>query len=142
EKMADIEAPTLQGSPQRLSDYRGKVLLLDLWATWCSPCKQAIPALREMKEELQGRPFQLISISVDDDPETVLEYIETEQAMPWVHWHVGPEHEQIDGIVGYPTYFVIDENGVLQAKLVGSGSEHRIRKELIRLVEIAERDGS
>ncbi|MGS2723447.1 TlpA family protein disulfide reductase [Porticoccus sp. GXU_MW_L64] len=138
--LAGINTVNLNGDADSLSNYRGKVVLIDLWATWCSPCKEAIPALREITEELVGRPFQMVSASVDDEAQTVVGYIEEEQAMPWVHWHLGPEQQQISGITHYPTYLIVDEQGILRAKLVGNNSEHRIREELLRLVALAEGD--
>ncbi|MDM3870841.1 TlpA disulfide reductase family protein [Porticoccus sp. W117] len=137
--LADFEVADLNGNPDRLSNHTGKVLLIDIWATWCSPCKEAIPDLRAIQEELAARPFEMISASVDDEAETVLEYIQEEQPMPWIHWHLGPEQTQISGITGYPTYLVVDHKGILKAKITGSGSEHRIREELLRLIKLAEK---
>lgn len=137
EPMANIQTVNLDGDVDQVSNYKGKVLLIDLWATWCSPCKAAIPGLATMNEELAGKPFQLISMSVDNAPDDVIEYIEAEQSMPWVNWHVGPDNDQINalGIVGYPTYFLVDEKGILRAKSNHFGNE--MRADLILLLEKA-----
>lgn len=130
----NIRAKTLQGLDDQLSNYQGKVVLIDLWATWCSPCRAAIPELFALNEDLEGRGFQLISISVDDEPQDVIDYIEDGNPMPWVHWHVGRSHSQISkmGISGYPTYFLLDEQGILRAK--GNHFGNEMRAELLGLV--------
>ena len=138
EPMVNLQVENLQGEADQVANYRGKVVLIDLWATWCSPCKTAIPGLRQMNAELKGKPFQLISMSVDEDPQDVIDYIEDEQPMPWVNWHVGRGSDQVSrlGIVGYPTYFLLDTNGVLRAR--GNHFGNRMRSELMRLLEGAQ----
>lgn len=135
EPMANIQAKSLQGEDDQVSNYQGKVVLIDLWATWCSPCKAALPELFELNAELEGKPFQLISMSVDDDAQDVIDYIEDEQPMPWVNWHVGRGNAQIKklGIVGYPTYFLVDEKGILRAK--GNHFGNEMRAELLDLID-------
>lgn len=113
--LPDVTANNLEGEPDRLSNYRGKVVLIDFWATWCGPCKAALPGIAELKKELAGKPFEVISISVDDDVETVLGYQENEQPMPWVNWHIGPDSEILTewAVRGYPTYYLVDAAGVI-----------------------------
>lgn len=113
--LPDVEAKNLQGQMDSLANYRGKVVLIDFWATWCGPCKAALPGIAELKKELAGKPFEVISISVDDEVETVLGYQENEQPMPWVNWHIGPDSEILTewAVRGFPTYYVVDVEGVI-----------------------------
>ncbi|WIO74010.1 TlpA disulfide reductase family protein [Porticoccaceae bacterium LTM1] len=110
-----VIANNLEGEQDSLSNYRGKVVLIDFWATWCGPCKAALPGIAELKKELANKPFEVISISVDDDVETVLGYQDSEQPMPWVNWHIGPDSEILTqwGVRGYPTYYLVDAEGVI-----------------------------
>ncbi len=102
----------LDGTEEPLSAYRGRVLLIDFWATWCVPCIDALPELREMVGELPADRFALLAISVDEELETVTEFMERE-AMPWYNWHLGlsSDLERILNVRGFPTYLLADENG-------------------------------
>lgn len=129
--LPDVEAQNLQGEMDSLANYRGKVVLIDFWATWCGPCKAALPGIAELKKELTGKPFEVISISVDDEVETVLGYQENEQPMPWVNWHIGPDSEILTewAVRGFPTYYVVDAEGViLSNKYLDNTMKDQIRE--------------
>ena len=102
----------LDGTEEPLSAYRGRVLLIDFWATWCVPCIAALPELREMVAGLPADRFALLAVSVDDELETVTEFMERE-AMPWYNWHLGrsSDLERILDVRGFPTYLLADANG-------------------------------
>lgn len=104
----------LDGSEENLSAYSGKVILVDFWATWCGPCVGALPELRELASAYPKDQFEILAISVDDEVETVLEFMDDEP-MPWAQWHVGSESElaQTWHIRVYPTYVVVDQDGVI-----------------------------
>ena len=100
----------------KLSNYKGKVVVLDIWATWCGPCKAMIPHEREMNEKLKGKPFAFISISGDDTKETLTSFLEKEK-MPWVHWFADRKGILKDwNIRFYPTMYILDHKGVIRAK--------------------------
>ena len=105
----------LDGAEESLSAYRGRVLLIDFWATWCVPCIHALPDLREMVADLPADRFALLAISVDEELDTVTEFMKQE-AMPWDNWHVGLSSgiERILDVRGFPTYLLADENGTIQ----------------------------
>ena len=115
---------TLDGEEVVLADYRGKVVLLDFWATWCKPCRNAVPHLRRMTKRLEDQPFVLIGISVDHDEEALRRYLE-EEDITWTQvWDPSNQSSQVFGIRSYPFYAVIDHEG-RPARIVrgwGSGS--------------------
>lgn len=113
----------------KLSNYKGKVVVLDIWATWCGPCKAMIPHEREMNEKLKGKPFAFISISGDDTKETLTSFLEKEK-MPWVHWFADRKGILKDwNIRFYPTMYILDHKGVIRAKgLRGEELEKKVNE--------------
>ena len=111
-KLLDLKGTRLDGAEERLSDYRGRVVLLDFWATWCRPCVAALPKLRELVAKLPADRFAIVAISVDEERGTVTRFIEDEP-MPWTNWHAGEGSEiaWLLKIEEFPTYVLVDEHG-------------------------------
>lgn len=116
-QLPDVAGKRLDGVEEHLSDYRGRVVLLDFWATWCVPCIAALPRKRQLVADLPADRFALLSISVDANLETVTGFIEDEP-MPWANWHVGMTSEitRVLNVHSYPTYILLDENGSILAR--------------------------
>lgn len=118
--LPEVTGMRLDGVEERLSDYRGRILLLDFWATWCKPCVAALPQLREMVAKLPADRFAMVAISVDEKLGTVTRFIQDEP-MPWTNWHAGKESDlgRLLRIRGYPTYVLVDESGKILARFKG-----------------------
>lgn len=104
-----------------LKDLRGKVVVLDFWATWCPPCRAAIPHTNELVKKMKDKPFVFVSISSDAKKETLTEFLKKNE-MPWTHWWEGVGENtlgQVWGVTGIPTVYVIDAKGVIRHKEVG-----------------------
>ncbi|HEV2617248.1 MAG TPA: TlpA disulfide reductase family protein, partial [Candidatus Acidoferrales bacterium] len=63
------------GKPMRLSDLRGKVVVLNFWATWCPPCVEEMPSLVQMQKKFQGKDVTVLAVSVDDDPDAYHKFL-------------------------------------------------------------------
>jgi thiol-disulfide isomerase/thioredoxin len=120
----EAKSTDLEGKAVKLSDYKGKVVVLDFWATWCQPCRGMIPHERAMVKKHAGKPFVFISVSADEKKETLKEFIDKEP-MPWVHWWSGADGGLAKewNIQGFPTFYIIDAKGVIRGKVVGGGDE-------------------
>jgi thiol-disulfide isomerase/thioredoxin len=113
----EIKIQAVDGTEARLSALKGKVVVLDIWTTWCVPCKAMIPHEREMVERLKDKPFVLVSISADEKKETLTAFLAKEK-MPWTHWWNGQEGgimEEWD-VKYVPMVYVIDSRGVIRHK--------------------------
>ena len=112
-----VVAQDLDGKTVDVKTFKGKVVVLDVWATWCGPCKSLIPSERAMVERLKHKPFVFVSISVDQDKQTLIDFLAKEK-MPWPQWWVGVNSKFGDvwDIRHYPTIYVIDANGVIRDK--------------------------
>ncbi len=129
----------VKGGEVRLSALKGKVVVLDIWTTWCGPCKAMIPHEREMVERLKDKPFTLVGISCDEEKSTLIEFL-AKQSMPWTQCWNGPN----GGIASawevqyYPTIYVIDTEGVIRHKdLQGEKLEEAVNHLLSQPVSTA-----
>ncbi|HTK78083.1 MAG TPA: TlpA disulfide reductase family protein, partial [Gemmataceae bacterium] len=118
----EAESNDIDGKAVKLSDHKGKVVVLDFWATWCGPCVGMIPHERDMVKKHEGKPFVFISVSADEKKEKLKEFLEKEK-MPWTHWWNGQDGGVVKkwNVRAFPTMYIVDAKGVLRAKIVGGG---------------------
>jgi peroxiredoxin len=110
----------LSGSVVDLQHLRGRVVLLDFWATWCMPCRGEFPHLRHVAEVFTDRPFSLVSISLDEDVEKARRMIETER-LAWTHISDGgweTELAKLYHVTAIPSTFLLDKEGRINARNV------------------------
>ena len=121
----DIVGQDLDGIEFKLSDYRGKVIMLDFWGHWCGPCRQMYPQEREMVEQLAKAPFVLLGMNSDHSREFAQEAVEKE-GLSWRHFWNGRKGTRGPiaskwNVQEWPTIFLIDGAGVIRYK--GRGDE-------------------
>lgn len=130
----DFSLIDLNGRQLSLADYRGKVVLLDFWATWCGPCRIEIPGFVELQERYRAQGLAVIGISMDDGPEPVREfYREYKMNYPVA---MGDEKvsELFGGIFGLPTTFLIGRDGRLYSKRTGATDVSVFEEEIKELL--------
>ena len=140
EKAANAEMKNLDGSPTKVSDRKGKVLLLNMWATWCGPCRGEMPALVKMQEEHGPKGFEIIGLNTDDgDTKEMVEKFAEEMKLNYtLVW--SPTEQQnallkISNFNGIPQSFIIDRDGNLRGVFRGGGkAEVKKMEELVAKV--------
>jgi thiol-disulfide isomerase/thioredoxin len=122
---------TLDGQHISMDELQGKVVLLDFWATWCGPCREALPHVRELAKKFQGQPLVILSVSLDDDEQKWKEFVAT-NGMTWPQYRDGGFTSPISkmfNVTAIPHTFTIDADGVLQDEHIGDASiEGKLKK--------------
>jgi thiol-disulfide isomerase/thioredoxin len=114
-----ITLPVVGGGTSDLTNDRGKVILVNFWATWCEPCKSEMPGLQQLADELTDKPFRLYSIDLQEDPAQIQAF---EQQYGLDLYAVMDEDGNATreyGVRALPSTFVIDQQGVLRLQRLG-----------------------
>ena len=135
----EISGIDAAGTIFKLSEFKGKVVLLDFFADWCPWCRKMYPAEKQMVERLKNRPFALLGVNTEN--QAVLTRLVAEQGVTWRTWadgQNGPIARQFQ-IESFPTLFLIDAEGIVRAHYAGSPSEEDLNKAIESLLVEAER---
>ncbi len=126
----DFSLPDLAGQRLHLSSYRGKVILLDFWATWCDPCRDEIPRFVELQNRYGGQGLQIIGVSMDDGPEPVRDFYQHFKMNYPVVMGNAKMGELYGGVLGLPIAFLIGRDGRINGKHVGATDISVFEKEI------------
>ncbi len=110
-----------EGKPRALADFRGRVILLNLWATWCPPCRKEMPNLDRLQEKLGGPDFEVVALSIDRGGLFAVEsfYDEMDIRNLKIYLDVNAEAMAALGAVGLPTTLLVDRDGRELWRIVG-----------------------
>lgn len=125
----EIEGEDLNGLPWKLSETRGKVVMISFWATWCGPCMSMVPDEKALVERMKGRPFALVGVNGDEDRGQAKSIVAREGISWRSFWGGGPKGPLIVrwGVTQWPTVYLIDAKGVIRAEgLYGAHLEKAI----------------
>lgn len=113
----ELVSVDLTGKPVRLVDLTGRVVVLDVWATWCGPCVAMIPQHRKLTKKYSEKPFTLVSINADENRDTLTKFMK-KNPMPWTHWYNGSDGNIIAelNVSSHTRVFVLDEKGIIRFK--------------------------
>lgn len=127
----------LKGNPMSLADYRGKVILLSFWATWCAPCMSAIEHEKKLVEHFDANQFAIVGVNGDSDPSTAMRAV-AEHGIIWrsfqnkreggaafeLEWHIG----------GWPTFYLLNSKGVIERRWTELPPESELKSAISELL--------
>jgi peroxiredoxin len=133
-KFPDFDEKDLAGKPLSIANYKGKVVLIDFWATWCGPCVQELPNVLKAYEKHHAAGFEIIGISLDKDEQKLKTFIE-EKKVTWQQYFDGKGWESKlagkYGIQSIPATYLLDGEGkILGSNLRGEALEEAVAKAL------------
>jgi peroxiredoxin len=117
----DFTLPDMAGKNQQLSDYRGKVIFLNFWATWCKPCKEEMPSMQVLWDNLKKEDFVMLAISMDRVTTTkeISPFVESLKLTFPILTDSWGQTDKRYKLMGVPETYIIDQNGVLREKVIG-----------------------
>jgi thiol-disulfide isomerase/thioredoxin len=131
----DFEVITLSGDVVSLKSLAGKLVVLDFWATWCLPCRDAVGELKSLTRKYPKDSVVLLSVSADLGPQEWREFI-AQRKMDWPqYWDQDQKMRQLFDVRGYPTYIVIGRDGVIRDRIVGFDGKQSIVARLKQSLE-------
>jgi len=117
--VAEIALPDLEGKTVRLSDFRGEVVLVNFWATWCPPCVEEMPSLQKLQEVLGDKGLRVLAISVDENVEDVERFRKDLQVSLPILLDPGAKVAHTYATFKFPETYIVDRDGKLAGKVIG-----------------------
>lgn len=131
----DFTLPLIDGGQLQLSSYRGKVVLLDFWATWCVPCREETPHFVELQQKYGAQGLQIIGVSMDDSPDPVHTFYQQFHVNYPVVMGTADVGAAYGGVLGLPIAFLIDREGRIYAKHMGATDAAVFEKDITTLLQ-------
>jgi peroxiredoxin len=132
----DFTVKDMNGAKVRLADYKGKVILINFWATWCPPCKMELPGFIELYDQYKDKGLVILGVSGDDDAETLRTFA-TEWKINYPILVGRDEEELLDAygpLYGYPTSVIVGRDGAVCGRHVGPATKEEFEREIKALL--------
>ncbi len=132
--LAQTQPPDVAPQIEDNSDFRGKVVVLDFWATWCGPCMQSLPGTNKVAKAYKDKGVVVLAINVWDDPANFKEWVPKHLEYDSILFALDPNGQKEDiaktlyKVSGIPTQYVIDAKGIIRASFLGAGPEEELEK--------------
>jgi thiol-disulfide isomerase/thioredoxin len=131
--MSELSTADLNGKPWKLSDYRGQVVLLNFWASWCPPCRMETPGLVRVAQEYSGKGVAFAGVAMDDDMAPVRKFVDSYH-VPYPVLVPPPGDSFASRVESLPTTLLIDREGRIAKAYNGAESERVFRQDLDQLL--------
>lgn len=121
DELNSLSLVDVEEQPVALESFKGKVILLNFWATWCPPCIKEMPSMERLRNELSGKPFEVVAINVGESPTTVSSFmleLDTELTFPILLDQDAKSFGQL-GLRGLPMTLILDHEGNIIEKVLG-----------------------
>lgn len=119
-EMVDFQLQDLSGTSRKLSDYKGKVVFLNFWATWCGPCRFEMPSMERLYKKLKAKGFEIIAVNLQENRKDVQPFVDelglTFPVLLDTTGRIGSTY----GARSIPTTYIIDRNGLVIAGTIGT----------------------
>ena len=115
-----------------LSTWKGSVVLVDFWASWCGPCRQSVPAYVKLREEFKAQKFEILAVNLDESDSDVAAFLKEHPMNYTVLRDAGGEVPKSYGLIGMPTSYLVDRDGIVRARHAGfkDADVDTLRKEI------------
>lgn len=134
DKTPDFTLNDINGGKVTLSDFRGKVVVVEFWATWCPPCRESVPEMKSLYEKFKGKDFELLGISLDQGGSALSDVssFAKEQGIGYPVLMDDDKASAAFGVTNIPAIFVVDKQGKIAGKHVGlmPGLSETLSKEI------------
>ncbi|TVR02454.1 MAG: TlpA family protein disulfide reductase [Spirochaetaceae bacterium] len=115
----DFEIDSLEGPSRSLADYRGRIVFLNFWATWCPPCVEEMPSMQRLADILEPEGLAMVAVNVQEDPSLVKQFMNTHGLSFEVLLDRRGQVGQSYAVRGLPTTVILDRTGAIMARKVG-----------------------
>ncbi|MEJ2668884.1 MAG: TlpA disulfide reductase family protein [Gammaproteobacteria bacterium] len=111
----EIQLKSLQdGSPVSLSSLRGKVVLVDFWASWCVPCRKSLPMFNDLRAKIGPDRFEILAVNLDENVNDAMGFLKQYPVSYPAVWDQNQSMPEQYGVMGMPSSYLVDQNGVLK----------------------------
>jgi peroxiredoxin len=123
-----ISVEKLDGTRASLEDYKGKAIMLNVWATWCGPCRNELPAIQAAYEQYRDKGVEFLGVNMQEDKNTVSRFVEQYKLTYPILLDQSGSVAKAYRVSGVPTTYFIDKEGIIRAKWVGEMNADVITK--------------